>query len=71
MWSSQWNENWQGKPKYSEKTFPNATLSRQQVSAAKYTALAALVFISKLLRDLQLLTPIRLQVKSFVYGTRS
>jgi hypothetical protein len=25
--SSQWNENWQGKPKYSEKTCPNATLS--------------------------------------------
>jgi hypothetical protein len=27
MWSSQWNENWQGKPKYSEKTCPIATLS--------------------------------------------
>jgi hypothetical protein len=22
-----WNENWQGKPKYSEKTYPSATLS--------------------------------------------
>jgi hypothetical protein len=22
-----WNENWQGKQKYSEKTYPNATLS--------------------------------------------
>jgi hypothetical protein len=27
MWSSQWNDNWQGKPKYSEKFFPSATLS--------------------------------------------
>jgi hypothetical protein len=26
MWSSQWNENWQGKQKYSEKTYLNATL---------------------------------------------
>jgi hypothetical protein len=27
MWSSRWIENWQGKPKYSEKTRPNSTLS--------------------------------------------
>jgi hypothetical protein len=27
VWSSRWNENWQGKPKYSEKTCPTATLS--------------------------------------------
>jgi hypothetical protein len=27
VWSSQWNENWHGKPKYSEKTCPSATLS--------------------------------------------
>jgi hypothetical protein len=27
VWSSRWNENWLGKPKYSEKTFPGATLS--------------------------------------------
>jgi hypothetical protein len=27
VWSSRWNENWQGKPKYSEKTYPSATLS--------------------------------------------
>jgi hypothetical protein len=27
VWSSRWNENWQGKPKYSEETCPNATLS--------------------------------------------
>jgi hypothetical protein len=27
FWSSWWNENWQGKPKYSEKTYPSATLS--------------------------------------------
>jgi hypothetical protein len=27
VWSSQWNENWQEKPIYSEKTCPNATLS--------------------------------------------
>jgi hypothetical protein len=27
MWSSPWNENWQGKPKYSEKTCPSATSS--------------------------------------------
>jgi hypothetical protein len=26
-WSSRWNENWWGKPKYSEKTYPSATLS--------------------------------------------
>jgi hypothetical protein len=26
-WSIWWNENWQGKPKYSEKTCPNVTLS--------------------------------------------
>jgi hypothetical protein len=26
MWSSRRNENWQGKPKYSEKTYPSATL---------------------------------------------
>jgi hypothetical protein len=27
VWSSRWNENWQGKPKYSEKTCTGATLS--------------------------------------------
>jgi hypothetical protein len=27
VWSSRWNENWQRKPKYSEKTCPCATLS--------------------------------------------
>jgi hypothetical protein len=27
MWSSRWNENWQGKLKYSEETCPTATLS--------------------------------------------
>jgi hypothetical protein len=27
MWSSRWNENWQGKPKNSEKTCSSATLS--------------------------------------------
>jgi hypothetical protein len=27
MWSSRWNENWQGKLKYSEKTCPSASLS--------------------------------------------
>jgi hypothetical protein len=26
-WNSWWNENWQGKPKYLENTFPSATLS--------------------------------------------
>jgi hypothetical protein len=25
VWSSRWNANWQGKPKYSEKTCPSAT----------------------------------------------
>jgi hypothetical protein len=29
MWNSWWNENWQGKPKYSEKTYPSVTLSPQ------------------------------------------
>jgi hypothetical protein len=27
MWNSRWNENWQGKPKYSEEICPSATLS--------------------------------------------
>jgi hypothetical protein len=27
LWSSRWNEYWQGKPKYSEKTCPSSTLS--------------------------------------------
>jgi hypothetical protein len=27
MWSSRWNENWQGKPKYSEKNWHSATFS--------------------------------------------
>jgi hypothetical protein len=27
MWSSWWNDNWQERPKYSEKTRPSATLS--------------------------------------------
>jgi hypothetical protein len=27
VWNSRWNEHWQGKPKYSEKTYPSATLS--------------------------------------------
>jgi hypothetical protein len=27
LWSSWWNQDWQGKPKYSEKTYPSATLS--------------------------------------------
>jgi hypothetical protein len=27
VWGSRWNENWQGKPKYSEKTCPSATFS--------------------------------------------
>jgi hypothetical protein len=27
FWSNWWNENWQGKLKYSEKTYPSATLS--------------------------------------------
>jgi hypothetical protein len=27
LWSNWWNEDWQGKPKYSEQTCPSATLS--------------------------------------------
>jgi hypothetical protein len=27
LWSNRWNDNWQGKSKYSEKTCPSATLS--------------------------------------------
>jgi hypothetical protein len=27
LWANRWNANWQGKPKYSEKTCPSATLS--------------------------------------------
>jgi hypothetical protein len=30
FWSNWWNENWQGKPKYSEKTYPSATLSTKK-----------------------------------------
>jgi hypothetical protein len=26
LWSNWWNKNWQGKPKYSEKTYPSAIL---------------------------------------------
>jgi hypothetical protein len=27
FWSNWWNDDWQGKPKYSEKTCPSATFS--------------------------------------------
>jgi hypothetical protein len=27
LWRNWWNEEWQGKPKYSEKTYPSVTLS--------------------------------------------
>jgi hypothetical protein len=27
FWSNWWNEIWQGKPKYSKKTYPSDTLS--------------------------------------------
>jgi hypothetical protein len=27
LWSNRWNANWQGKPKYSEKTYPSASSS--------------------------------------------
>jgi hypothetical protein len=27
LWSNCWNKDWQGKPKYSEKTSPSATLT--------------------------------------------
>jgi hypothetical protein len=27
LWSNWWSEDWQGKPKYSEKACPSATLS--------------------------------------------
>jgi hypothetical protein len=27
LWNNWWNEDWQGKPKYPEKTCPSATLS--------------------------------------------
>jgi hypothetical protein len=27
LWSSRWNENWRGKPKYPEKTYSSATMS--------------------------------------------
>jgi hypothetical protein len=27
LWSNWWNEDWQGKPKHAEKTYPSATLS--------------------------------------------
>jgi hypothetical protein len=46
LWSNRWNENWQGKPKYSEKTCPSATLptksphglTRARTRAAKWEA---------------------------------
>jgi hypothetical protein len=31
LWSNWWTEDWQGKPKYSEKTCPGATLSTTNV----------------------------------------
>jgi hypothetical protein len=30
LWSNCWSEDWQGKPKYSEKTCPSATLSHHK-----------------------------------------
>jgi hypothetical protein len=35
VWNTRWNENWQEKPKYSEKTCPSATLST--INATWYT----------------------------------
>jgi hypothetical protein len=32
MWRSRWNENWQGKPKFSDKICPSATLSTTNVT---------------------------------------
>jgi hypothetical protein len=40
VWSSRWNENWQGKPKYSEKTCSNATLSTTNPTWSELTAWA-------------------------------
>jgi hypothetical protein len=31
-WNSRWNENWQRKPKYSEKTCPSATFSTTKLT---------------------------------------
>jgi hypothetical protein len=44
VWNIWWNENWQGKPKYSEKTCPSATLSTTDptcLSLARTRAAAA------------------------------
>jgi hypothetical protein len=35
FWSNWWNEDWQGKPKYSEKTCPSATLSTTKSHMAR------------------------------------
>jgi hypothetical protein len=32
LWRNTWNEDWQGKPKYSEKTCPSATLSTKNLT---------------------------------------
>jgi hypothetical protein len=40
LWCNWWNENWQGKPKYSEKTYPSATLSAAAVGSQRLTAWA-------------------------------
>jgi hypothetical protein len=31
MWRSRWNVNWQGKPKFSEKTCPSATFVHHKI----------------------------------------
>jgi hypothetical protein len=36
LWSNRWNANWQGKPKYSEKTCPSATLSTTSITLIKF-----------------------------------
>jgi hypothetical protein len=37
FWSNWWNEIWQGKPKYSEKTYPSATLSTTKSLGSAYS----------------------------------
>jgi hypothetical protein len=36
FWSNWWNKNWQGKPKYSEKIYPGATLSTTKSHMTDY-----------------------------------
>jgi hypothetical protein len=57
FWSNWWNEIWQGKPKYSEKTYPSATLSTtkslmyQYISGINKNKLRNVTFMKELCKE--------------------